>query len=231
MNDPQPVSESYGQSMLLPPYIHLILDDKDTGPLEPVEVFRLFDEGRVGPATPAWHPALDDWREIAHLPEIAWILAAPSEAAETPLAGPVLADFGPRFAAGAVDLSIWLVLVTLTGILLGIVMNRIQGVDGPVLGVRFNILAQIGALLYFVLPMSRIGGGATPGYFLFGLKLVDRDNLQAPGLIQTFVWYMTTYVRLIGCLTYFIDTQHRMFHNFVSRTLVIIDRPGKVQSP
>jgi uncharacterized RDD family membrane protein YckC len=231
MNDSQSVSEYYGQSLLLPPYIHLILDEKDTGPLEPDEIFRLYAEGRISPMTPAWHPALDDWQEIAHLPELAWILATPFESAEVRLALPVLADFGPRFAAGAVDLAIWLMLVTLIGILLGIVMNRIQGIEGPVLGVRFNILAQIGALLYFVLPMSRIGGGATPGYFLFGLKLVDRDNLQAPGLIQTFVWYMTTYVRLVGCLTYFIDTQHRMFHNFVSRTLVIIDRPDKVQSP
>jgi uncharacterized RDD family membrane protein YckC len=80
------------------------------------------------------------------------------------------------------------------------------------------------AALYFIVPMSRLGGGQTPGYALLGLRLVDREKLQPPSLFRPLVWYIVSFARLIGWLTYFYDSHHRMLHDLASGTLVIVDR-------
>jgi uncharacterized RDD family membrane protein YckC len=207
----------------LPPGVHLVIDGADFGPVDPELLLRLAADGRIGPETLAWHPSLDAWTEIARLPEIAWALEGPTAAT----AGPApLATAGliVRLAAGAVDVAVWLGLVGLMSVPLGLMPILSGASDDSDLARRFDLLAQGTAAVYYVLPMSRIGGGATIGYRLFGLRLVAARDLRAPGVFQTFVWYIVTYLRLIGWLTYFFDSKRRMLHNIVSNTLVIVAR-------
>jgi len=227
MTDLSPLSHAQPENPP-PPDIHLVVDDKIVGPISSDEIVALHMGGRIGPATLAWHPALDGWAAIETLPEISALL--PLAAAAEPKPGDAaaqLAGFGVRFAAGAVDMLAWLSSIIAIALPLGLWTNFVQGLDRPLLGSRFDLLAQVGAALYFILPMSRIGGGATPGYSIFGLRLVDRRSLRPPTFLKTVIWYITTYVRLVGCLTFFIDSHNRMLHNLASDTLVIVDRGPK----
>jgi len=206
----------------LPPDIHLVMGGADVGPIDGDAFMRLAADGRIGPATLAWHPALDAWAEIRQLPELAWVLArpvAPQAAQSCRLAG-----LGRRLAAGSVDMLVWLAAVNALAFPLGLTSALTGASEDSDLAMRFNLMAQIVAAAYFILPMSRIGGGATPGYRLFGLRLVAADDLRAPGAIRTVVWYIVTYVRFVGWLTYFIDSRRRMLHNIVSNTIVIVAR-------
>lgn len=226
MSQPSPSRSQDPKAPPLPPDIHLVVDGVDVGPVTDEELLRLAAEGEIGPATLAWHPALDEWIEIGRLPEMAWVVERPT-AVETVEPLCVLAGFGVRFAAGGIDMVIWLVLVSLLAVPLGLTSALSGTENDPALAARFNIMAQLAAALYFIVPMSAIGGGATPGYRLFGLRLVEAKSLRAPGVIRTFVWYIVTYVRFVGWVTYFIDSKRRMLHNIISGTLVITVRGAK----
>jgi len=204
----------------LPPDIHIVIDGADVGPVEAGELRRLYQEDRIGPSTLAWHPALDDWAEIGQMPELAWIIAPPAP----PVAEPVpasLAHLPARLLAGGVDLAIWLIVLALIALPLGFAPVLEGTKEDPQLATRFDLLAQFASAVYFILPMSSVGGGATPGYRLLGLRLVAAETMQPPGILRTLVWYMMTYLDLVGWLTYFFDSKRRMLHNIVSDTLVV----------
>lgn len=209
----------------LPPDIHVVVDGADVGPLEGPALRQLFLDGKIGPSTLAWHPALDAWAEIGQMPELAAIVVPPPPVVAEPPA-PALAPLAPRLFAGAVDLAIWLALLVLIALPLGFA-PLLEGVEDSDLAGRFDILAQLLSALYFILPMSVIGGGATPGYRLFGLRLVAANTNEPPGVIRTLVWYMVTYLDLVGWLAYFFDPKRRMLHNIASNTLVISIRPSQ----
>ncbi len=215
----------------LPPDTHLVIDDEIMGPFDAPAIRALIAEGRVTAGTFAWHPALDGWAALENLPELSWLLSLPARSEEAPQSAVVPgapavepARLGPRLAAGAVDFAVWLVLAVAIGAPLSAGINWIEGADRSIFNPRFDLLAQMIAALYFMVPMSRLGGGRTPGYRLLGLRLVAHRDLQPPSLVRAFIWYLVSFARLIGWLTYFVDPQHRMLHDFASGTLVIVDR-------
>ncbi|HLG88773.1 MAG TPA: RDD family protein [Alphaproteobacteria bacterium] len=209
-----------------PPGVHLVVGGADSGPLD-FEAFRkLADQGAIGPDTLAWYPALQNWTEIAQVPDLAQVLAPPT-LAERPAEAPALARLPRRLGAGVVDLVIWLGLVGLLSVPLGLTPILTGTSDDPQLAQRFDLLAQGTAAVYYVVPMSRLAGGATVGYRLLGLRLVAADTLAPPGVLRTIVWYIVTYVRLVGWLTYFFDSKRRMLHNIISNTLVIVARGSR----
>ncbi len=205
----------------LPPDIHVVIDDRDTGPLEAAEVSALVALGRAGPRTLAWHPALDDWAQIGTLPEMAQLLIPEIATVPQPLA---LAPAGRRILAGAIDLALWLSLTFSMGLALSVAARLMGAAADPLAGWNFDLLAQSAGALYFIILMSRIGGGATPGYHLLGLRLVDRRRLQPPGVASTCIWYVTSFLRSIGFVTVFFDPRRRMLHNMISGTLVVVVR-------
>ena len=215
-----------GQS-LLPPGVHLVIDGADRGPIDAASFGSLAAEGRIGAATLAWHPGLDDWTEIGRLPELAGLIG-PAASLEVRPAVPVIAGLVPRLAAGTVDLVAWLGLVALLSVPLGLTSALTGASDDPALAHRFDLLAQGTAAIYYLVLMSGLGGGASLGYRLLGLRLVKEPDFAPPSLLRTIVWYIVTYVRIVGWLTYFFDSKRRMLHNIVSQTLVIVARgPGQ----
>ncbi len=135
---------------------------------------------------------------------------------------PALAGFGVRVGAAAIDLVLWLALSLATGIILYGLAQLGGSADDPISGGRLSLLAQCAAALYFIGLMSRIGGGATVGYRLFGLRLVDQKTLTPPDLFCAILWYVTSYVRFIGFVTFFFDPRRRMLHNLTSGTVVVV---------
>ena len=208
----------------IPPDTHLVVDDEVAGPFDAAQIRALVAKGRVTGATYAWHPALDGWGALESMPELSWVLDAPLAPAEPATIPPAPATLGSRLAAGAIDFIIWLALAVAVGAPLSAGLNWAEGVNQTVFNPRFDGLAQLIAALYFILPMSRVGGGHTLGYRLLGLRLVDRRELRPPSLVRTFIWYAVSFARLIGWVTYFVDSRHRMLHDLASGTLVIADR-------
>ena len=215
------VDEEIGRAV--PPDTHLVIDDEVAGPFDAAGIRVLVAEGRVTGATYAWHPALEGWGALQTMPELAWLLDEAPLALPEPLAPPLPATLGRRLAAGAVDFFAWLILAVAIGAPLSAGINWLEGADRPVFNPRFDGLAQLIAALYFILPMSRVGGGRTPGYRLLGLRLVDREALRPPGLFRAFIWYVVSFARLVGWVTYFMDSEHRMLHDLASGTRVIVD--------
>jgi uncharacterized RDD family membrane protein YckC len=205
----------------LPPDVHFVVDAADLGPLGSDQVMRLVADGRIGPKTLAWHPALDQWTEVEYLPELNWLIQSGGPIAVAPPT-PVLAGLGARVAAGVVDIVLWLGIAIGTAAAFGYWPALAGPQNDPDFDRWFDLLAEFGAAVYFIIPMSRIGGGATPGYRLFRLRLVVEPSLQPPDLLRTLVWYIVTFGRVIGWLTYFVDSKRRMLHNLVSNTLVIV---------
>ena len=222
---PEPRRTSDFEPPPFPPGVHLVIDGVDSGPVDGRTFLKLAGEGAIGPDTLAWYPALQDWTEIGRLPGLAEMLAAPIPA-ERAVESPELAGLPRRLAAGIVDMVAWLGLVALLSVPLGLTAVLVGASDDPQLARRFDLLAQGTAAAYYVVPMSRLAGGATLGYRLLGLRLVAAGTLAAPGVFRTIVWYIVTYVRLVGWLTYFFDSKRRMLHNIVSNTLVIVAAQG-----
>jgi len=219
---PEPRRPSDLKELPLPPGVHLVIDGADSGPIDPETFHRLASEGRVGPGTLAWYPEIENWTEIRHLPELTRALESPPAEARARAQSPAMAGLAVRLAAGAVDAVAWLGLVGLLSVPLGLTPVLIGASDDPELARRFDLLAQGTAAVYYVAPMSRLGGGATIGYRLFGLRLVATGDLGPPSVLRAIVWYIVSYVRLIGWITYFFDSKRRMLHNIVSNTLVIV---------
>jgi uncharacterized RDD family membrane protein YckC len=205
--------------LMAPPDLHMVIDAEIVGPLDAAEAMRLVGSGRAGPATLAWHPALDQWAAIERLPELAWLLRPEERPAA--LDHSDLARFGPRFAAGLFDTVLCSWIVILPSAALGFWPVLIGTAPDSPAATWFDWAESLVIAAYFIIPMSRIGGGATPGYRLFRLRLVEEPTRLAPGLGRTIVWYIATFGLIVGWLIYFVDSKRRMLQNLVSNTIVI----------
>ena len=203
-----------------PPEIHLVVDGAVVGPVDESAMAKLVSEGRVGSHTLAWHAALDEWAPVETLPELRWLIGPSQEASVVP--GVVFAGFARRLAAGSVDTVLCSAMLVAPAAVLGFWPVLIGVEQDLVFDLWFNFLGSAATAAYFVLPMSWIGGGATPGYRLFGLRLIEEKTLRPPGLLRTAAWYVVTFGLFVGWLTYFVDPKRRMLHNLISHTLVIL---------
>jgi len=75
---------------------------------------------------------------------------------------------------------------------------------------------------YYVVCLSRVGGGRTLGCRALGLRLVDQDTGELISLSRAFVWWLVAVIAgVVSWLWFFSDRKKRMLHNIASRSVVI----------
>ena len=81
------------------------------------------------------------------------------------------------------------------------------------------------SLVYFVFFWSRLGGGRTLGMRLFGLRVVEEEDIASPGIFTALVRWFGLWVSFAFCLVGVIwvafDSRHQGWHDKIARTLVI----------
>lgn len=153
------------------------LDNKEVknGPVEPEELKRLFQSGRIGLHTVVWHEGMANWRTVNELDELKEFQAAippplPTKANIDPLSFP-LATPWPRFFARLFDLW-WEVL--LVAFVLGAILGTysaafVEWLNEPGGGNVFAILCVPLALILDAI-VYRLAGN-TPGKAMLGLRV------------------------------------------------------------
>jgi uncharacterized RDD family membrane protein YckC len=153
------------------------LDNKKvkSGPVEPEELKRLLQSGRIGLQNLVWHEGMDDWRAVSELDELKEFQAAippplPTKENLDPLSFP-LATSWPRFFARVFDLW-WEVL--LVAFVLGAILGTysaafVEWLNGPGGSNVFAILCVPLALI--VDAAVRQVAGNTPGKAMLGLRV------------------------------------------------------------
>lgn len=208
---------------------YVYVEGRSVGPLPIEELKPLVESGAVNGDTLAWTEALERWQSARTITALAAsfpsFAAAPAAAASSPKAAekgmPALGEFGVRFLAGAIDAA--LVLLPFAVVQIG----RGEAPPGETRSLFLPGMDAVGWVLsavsavYFLGLMSRLGGGRTLGYRVMKLRLVSRTDFQPPPFFAVFVWYLATFLSIIGFLWYFFDRQRRMLHNVVSDTLVV----------
>ncbi|WHI47889.1 RDD family protein [Microbulbifer sp. JMSA004] len=131
------------------------------------------------------------------------------------------AGFWLRFAANMVD-SMWLTVVMFTPIIIVIWGEYLEA----------DSAAYIALYLFsqFILPAILVlwfwqKWQATPGKMVCGIKVVDAESHEPPGLLKYSLRYVGYFISMIPlCLGYFWvgwDSKKRGFHDYLSKTVVI----------
>ncbi len=198
---------------------YFILHGKDAdGPYMPQEICNQMVVGRLTPSSYCWNQSMVEWMPLREV----FDFAAQPGMIEDDGRTPPLARFGRRFAAGTIDLVSIIFLFELTMLLVPPFRGWVEvaSVD-PAQLVTVNLI--IGALvyLYFLLALGPPGAGATLGYRLCGLRLVDQASRRHPGWMQSLLWCLGSISLPVGWPFYWFDRQRRMLHNGISQTLVL----------
>ena len=81
------------------------------------------------------------------------------------------------------------------------------------------------SLVYFVLFWSHLGGGRTLGMRLFGLRVVQEEDMAPPGIFTALIRWFGLWVSFAFCFVGVIwvafDSRHQGWHDKIARTLVI----------
>jgi uncharacterized RDD family membrane protein YckC len=81
------------------------------------------------------------------------------------------------------------------------------------------------SLVYFVIFWSHLGGGRTLGMRLFGLKVVQEEDMAQPGLVTALIRWFGLWVSFAACFVGVIwvafDARHQGWHDKIARTLVV----------
>ncbi len=212
-------------------YPYFVLEGEEaTGPFDPPEIQRKLAAGELNSGSYVWNQTLDEW-----LPLFRVFGLEPPDVEPEPDAQPTiddyqdslestyaLANFGPRFLGGAIDLLVVSGLFVATCVLVPPFRDWIE-VNSAITEnwLQVNLVLLVPVYLYFLLFLGPWGGGQTPGYRVCRLRLVDQQTRHSPSWLQSQLWCLGNVVNFIGWLFYWFDRQQRMLHNGISRTIVL----------
>jgi uncharacterized RDD family membrane protein YckC len=81
------------------------------------------------------------------------------------------------------------------------------------------------SLVYFVIFWSRLGGGRNLGMRLFGLKVVQEEDMAQPGIVTALIRWIGLWLSFAACFVGVIwvafDSRHQGWHDKFARTLVV----------
>ncbi len=214
-----PDGEVYHTETGLDELPYFILHGKDShGPYTIEEIHAQLAEGAVTPASYAWNQTMTEWLPLSQVMNIddAVLLQA------TAIPVHHLAGLGRRFVAGLLDLLFIVIAFEAAIFLVPEFRGLVEAASGDSAQLlELNLMLSGMVYLYYMLMLARPGRGATLGYRIMRLRLVDQARGTQPGWTHCLLWCIGSVVLPIGWVIYWFDARRRMLHNVISQTVVI----------